>query len=65
MKRWKQKIKIKDVEYEVREHTDKECGKKRSDGKHLAPLSHGFVCLYKDGIYEQWCGVAFAERHKI
>jgi hypothetical protein len=65
MKKWNRKVKIKNKIFEVIEHTDKECENPRRDGKYLAPRSHGFVCLYRNGIYEEWCGVFFAERHII
>lgn len=64
MKIWKDKVKIDGKIYTVKEHTDKECEKPRSDGKYLAPISHGFVCLYQD-VYEKWCGVDYAKKRII
>lgn len=61
MKTWKNKVKIDGEIYIVKEHTDKECLKPRTDGNHLAPISHGFVCLYKGEKYCRWCGVDYAK----
>ena len=65
MRKWKKAVKIKGQIYEVREHTDKECEKTRTDNQFLAPISHGFVCLYQDGKYKRWCGVRYAEKRII
>lgn len=63
MKTWDKKISIKGTEYTVVEHTDDECteSRNREDGYVFAPVSHGFVCLYKDGEYKMWCGINYAE----
>ena len=65
MKTWKQKALIDGIEYTVVEHTDKECEKSRKDGQFLAPISHGFVCLYLNGEYKKWCGVDYAGKRKM
>jgi hypothetical protein len=65
MKIWKHKVLIDNQKFDVVEHTDKECERPRTDGTHLAPISHGFVCLYQKGKYKQWCGVNFAEKRII
>ena len=65
MKKWNKKVKIRNKIFEVIEHTDEECESPKNDGKYLAPRSHGFVCLYENGIYKEWCGIFFAERHII
>ena len=61
MKKWKHQIKVGTELFDVVEHTDKECNEPRTDGYHLAPFSHGFVCLYQNGIYKMFCGVANAK----
>ena len=66
MKTWKEKVKIDGETYTVKEHTDKECSKPRKDSLHLAPISHGFVCLYSNGeYYRLWCGVNYAKERII
>lgn len=65
MRKWKQQVKINNNIFSVIEHTDKECNKARKDGKILAPVSHGFVCLYRDNVYEKWCGTSYAKEHLI
>jgi hypothetical protein len=65
MKKWKEQVKIKGQIYNVVEHTDTECETPRSDGLTLAPISHGFVCLYQNKKYKKWCGVFYAEERKI
>lgn len=65
MKKWKSQIKIGKEIYDVIEHTDKECEKPRNDGKFLAPIDHGFVCLYQNGIYEMWCGSEYAKKRRV
>lgn len=66
MKVWKRKIKLKGKIYTVKEHTDKECEEPRTDGQFLAPISHGFVCLYDESDnYKLWCGERYAENHII
>ena len=65
MKKWKSKVKINNKIFTVIEHTDKECEKRRKDKKFLAPISNGFVCLYRGKTYVQWCGVNFARQQVI
>lgn len=63
MKKWDKKVLIEGQEYDVVEHTDEECSEPRRDGQFLAPISHGFVCLYQNGVYKMWCGTFYAEDH--
>ena len=65
MKKWPHKVKIDNLIYQVREHTDEECQKPRKDGLSLAPISHGFVCLYLNNKYVKWCGSFYAEKRII
>lgn len=65
MKKWSKRVKVKGIVCQVVEHTDEECQKPRKDGQHLAPISHGFVCLYRNNKYEKWCGQFYAEKRII
>jgi len=65
MKKWKQQVKVRGEVFDVIEHTDKECERPRRDGLHLAPRSHGFVCLYQNGQYKRWCGCDYASKRII
>jgi len=66
MRKWKQQISTKKYGVcNVVEHTDRECSSSRNKGVHLAPSSHGFVNLYKDGKFVAWCGIFYAEKHLV
>lgn len=65
MKKWKKQALIDDELYDVVEHTDNECEKPKKDNKHLAPASHGFVCLYQNKVYQKWCGIEYARRRIV
>jgi dTDP-4-dehydrorhamnose 3,5-epimerase-like enzyme len=66
MRKWKQKMRSKKYGIcTVVEHTDKECTASNKKGGLLAPVSHGFVILYKDNVFVAWCGQFYAEEHLI
>ena len=57
MKAWK--CKIYDEKFgicTVKEASDDEC----MENNKYAPISHGFVNLFKNGKFIDWCGVNFA-----
>jgi hypothetical protein len=66
MRKWGNQVKISKFGIcDVVEHTDSECNRPRTDGQYLAPASHGFVCLYRNGKYLGWCGGHYAEKKQI
>ena len=50
---------------EVRETTDRETVCAYAKRIPCAPRSHGFVNLFRDGIFYGWCGVAYARRRIV
>ena len=60
MKTWKKYVDIPRYGIcRVKEASDKE-----STGK-IAPISHGFVNLYKAGKWVNFCGVLYAKRYVL
>lgn len=49
---------------DVVEHSDKECSKCKGP-PYLAPISHGFVNLYRNNKMVAWCGVNYAKKYLI
>lgn len=60
MKTWREKVDV--PKFGI--CTVKEASDKESTGM-IAPVSHGFVNLYKNRKWVAWCGMFYAARHII
>lgn len=66
MKIWPVKVKMPRWGVcEVREMTDRECGRMNRKGINWAPRSMGFVNLFQNNGFLGWSGMAYAKRRLV